>query len=70
MNNGTQYSIKFVIQDNQVFDLDVNAGSIQNPLVLGVEGVPPSEVNFDGDQYVDGSDLPTFAANFGRTDCP
>ena len=30
----------------------------------------PCEGNFDGDGDVDGSDLATFAADFGRTDCP
>ena len=30
----------------------------------------PCEGNFDGDSDVDGSDLATFAADFGRTDCP
>ena len=32
-------------------------------------GAYPCEGDFDGDKDVDGSDLATFAADFGRTDC-
>lgn len=43
-------------------------------LIFGIVGIAnatsPCEGDFDCDGDVDGSDLTTFAADFGRTDCP
>ena len=66
----TYGEVIFRIEAIQVEEVDpgvwvwVNRSTLYHKVTLSCEG------DFDGDGDVDGSDLATFAADFGRTDCP